>query len=269
MVWIIRPEQMKALRRVRWIPFAEEMLVHLTKHFPIDCQLLGSRQIRRVIRHGIERADAHGFTAKGEICRYVDLSLALGSHFDRDPQLPWVAPLLRISEAGNPKAAMGGLRGRAMEYLEQVSGRRGERYIRALLRAHHGVQSLSRKGPSRRTRSSTCGTARVSGSARPHRHRCPRVGVRASAAPARVVVLTLGRVDAVARGVASAEALMLHLTLMFLLGSHYAEDPQFPWAAEILEAPFLTGSGDRARSLLERARAHLDRALALLREKTV
>jgi len=135
MVWIIRPEQMKALRRVRWIPFAEEMLVHLTKHFPIDCQLLGSRQIRRVIRHGIERADAHGFTAKGEICRYVDLSLALGSHFDRDPQLPWVAPLLRISEAGNPKAAMGGLRGRAMEYLEQVSGRRGERYIRALLRA--------------------------------------------------------------------------------------------------------------------------------------
>jgi hypothetical protein len=256
---IIRREQMKALRRVRWIAFEEEMFVHLTKYFPIDCQLLGSRQIRKVIRHGIERADAHGFRAKGEICRYIDLSLALGSHFDRDPQLPWVAPLLRVREAGGPGLAMSRLHDRALEHLEQVSGRRGEHYIRALLRA----RSLTFE---ERTKVGAAGFEPALKSLLAYLH--PEKFQLASD-DGMDALIALGRADAEARGLANAEALMLHLTWMFLLGSYYAEDPQFPWAAEVLGDPSLTDPGTKARSLFERARAHRERALALIREKRV
>jgi hypothetical protein len=257
MVWIIRPEQMKALRRVRWISFEEEMLLHLTKYFPLDCQLLGSRQIRKVIRHGIERADSHGFTAKGEICRYIDLSLALGSHFDRDPQLPWVAPLLRISEAGDPSTAMSRLQGRAMEHLEHVSGRRGEHYVRALLRA----RSLTLE---ERTQVGAAGFEPYLKFllAYLHPEKFQLLGDAEMNA-----LLALARADAEARGLEGAEALKLHITSMFLLGSYYAEDPLFPWAAEVLGSPSLMDSGKKARALFEQAGAHRERVLGLLREE--
>ena len=127
---VIRSTQLTALRRVALKSFENEMWIRLQECFPIDSELMGEVQARKVIRHGIERADAHGLTTRGELCQYIDLSLSLGTDFDRDPQLPWATEIL----TKGADATMGALHARALVYLEQIAGKKGDRYQRAMVR---------------------------------------------------------------------------------------------------------------------------------------
>ena len=63
---IIRTEQKTALLATAFSLFKEEMLSHMRSYFPVGYALLGEAQARRVIRHGVERAEAHGFSTEGE-----------------------------------------------------------------------------------------------------------------------------------------------------------------------------------------------------------
>jgi hypothetical protein len=76
-------------------------------------------------------------------------------------------------------------------------------------------------------------------------------------------LLALGREDAARYGMTGDSATLVHLTLMFLLGAHMARDPQVPWAGAALGDAALADPAAKARALLNRATAHLDRSLAL------
>jgi hypothetical protein len=91
---LIRPEQMQALSNARTGAFESDVLSHLQRCFPAECAALGEPGVRDTIRYGLERSRGYGLTAAREVCTYVDLMMAFGRDFDRDPKLPWAADIL-------------------------------------------------------------------------------------------------------------------------------------------------------------------------------
>jgi hypothetical protein len=238
---LIRDAQITALKRVRRDRFIDKLTSHLGTYFPAERRVLGPMQMRTVCEVGLVRANAHGLLAAGDACRYVTLMFFLGSHFDRDPQLPWAADAL-ASKRGTPGARMDRLYAVATAHIAQISGSGGELYTRALLRARRlPFEALA---------------ARIDGILR---HILPEK-YEAIGSGGREALLALARAKATAAAFTTPEGQALNAILMFLLGAHYLDDPLHPWAAEAL-APNLTGDR-RARHLYESARATLDMFLA-------
>ena len=66
-------------------------------------------------------------------------------------------------------------------------------------------------------------------------------------------------------GLAEPGARVVYATLMFLLGSAFATDPAYPWAAAIVKDPGL-GAKEKARALIAAAKDHLERTLEMIRQ---
>lgn len=256
---VVRSSQLHALRHAAWKNFEDEMWDHWSAYFPVDCELMGERSARKAIRYGIERADAAGFTMKGEMCRYIDLSLSLGSDFDKDPLLPWAAEILAQTCPVEVKAKrMDMLHDRAMSHLREVVGADGASYRRAMTRA----------------RRVTYEQAALAGGVRPF-----ETAVRAwlgTLYPQKFEALreatwkaffAFGCDDADKYGMTNEAATLLHFTVMFMLGSHYARDPQVAWASEVLRNTALVDPEAKARALVARVMMQLDKVFALLRAK--
>jgi hypothetical protein len=90
----IRREQFEALSRTLRKSFEDRMVVHLRKFFPELCTSLGEDATRARISEGIRRAKAYRIVAERDVCRYIDLTFALGPDFDRDEALPWARQIL-------------------------------------------------------------------------------------------------------------------------------------------------------------------------------
>lgn len=250
-MFVIRQEQLAVFEPVATERFEDEMLAHIRKYFPIAYRLLGLDAVRSGIRCGIARGMEHGFAAKGQLCRYVDLCLALGLHFDRDPLLPWATRIFEPDLPDTPAERMERMDDRAMRYLGAALGEAGEHFLRAVRR----VQRLTYEDlgntaedlePTVRTRL---------------RHLQPT---------------KYALVDDTAWqrffGAASAYSACFALvdraaqetlcTLMFLLGTHVLEDPFYPWAAAAL-AP--EGESElRGRQLYDRGMAFAEEALLII-----
>jgi hypothetical protein len=94
----IRPDQMKAFKRVAMSRFECEMVVHGRKFSPGLYALLGDEQFRIAVSRAIDRAGSYGFTNRGPIRLFVELTLLLGSAFDSDPQYPWASSTLNAPD---------------------------------------------------------------------------------------------------------------------------------------------------------------------------
>jgi hypothetical protein len=235
--------------------FETWMLGHLERHFPVDLQLLGEAQARLLIQHGVARAAVHGFTQGHEVCCYINLMLALGSGFDRDPQLASVARMPGRAPSEDRTTGMKLLYGAALEYLRQVSGTRGQFYLKALVRA----RSLSFSRLAASWGSAGEGMGLLLGELYPEKFRAMKENLDP--------LLWMARASARQYGLGGPAPLALQTVLMFMAGAHFDRDPAFPWAAGILKD---TSSGtplDRARLLLGRALEHLDRAMELVRAR--
>src|SRR5215216_3572942 len=82
----IRKEQMvlfgqEALRRSE-----QEMLAHSKEFSPTLCNTLTDDQLRIAVGQAMRRAGGYGFTNRGPIRLYIELSILFGSDFDADPQ---------------------------------------------------------------------------------------------------------------------------------------------------------------------------------------
>src|SRR5919108_3736353 len=101
----------------------DEVLEHLWTRFPQHCVVLTDPRTLRAIDVGIERAAHRGFHSEADVRSFAVLMIFLGSHFDEDPQLPWVAAHL---------GTMNELLTETMQRMEPIVGRRGEHYRGAL-----------------------------------------------------------------------------------------------------------------------------------------
>jgi hypothetical protein len=91
----LRPEQMRVFADAGYKRFEDTMVAHLKKFFPDRCAAAGETNVRKLIRRGVERAASYNITAQRDVSRYIDLMMALGLNFDKDPQLPWAGEILR------------------------------------------------------------------------------------------------------------------------------------------------------------------------------
>ena len=91
---IIRREQLAVFSDAASTSFEDRVFAHVTKCFPGESAALGDSGVRETIRYGRERASNHGAEGEREVVKYVDLMLAFGRDFDRDPGLSWSSSIL-------------------------------------------------------------------------------------------------------------------------------------------------------------------------------
>lgn len=119
---LIREDQMAKFDDYVVRRFEDYMLVHLLKIFGEYIDFLGENVARTIIRYGVKRGRAYGFNYKRCLRIYIDFMFILGSDYDVDPQLPWVAEILSDTEFASESERCDVLYDRVMEYSEKVIG---------------------------------------------------------------------------------------------------------------------------------------------------
>jgi hypothetical protein len=80
--------------------FETEMAVHLATFFPEPCAAMGDDEIALFIRRTVDKALAYGIERERDVCKFLDIAMALGRDFDRDPEFPWSREILTDSTLG-------------------------------------------------------------------------------------------------------------------------------------------------------------------------
>ena len=216
---VIRQAQMDAFARAAAAAFERRMVEHVFKFFPRQCGHIGEEQTARAVRAAMTKAQARGHRTCREICLYLNLVFLLGECFEEDPQYGFV------------------MYDDAMAYLDAVHGENNEHLVRALLR----VRALDPGAvPAFAPAAMHAFFARIFPT------KAARQGEAVSLKLAEMARATAGKYRLA--GPRDATLIALH---MFLLGSGFDRDPQFPWVAEAL----MGAAPDRAERLF---RASLD-----------
>lgn len=93
----IRQEQRAVLSEHAASDFEDRMVAHVREFFPEAYRDLGEQRTRALIQDGITNAARYDMWSEQDICRFIDLMLVLGRDFDLDPELSWIAEILRQS----------------------------------------------------------------------------------------------------------------------------------------------------------------------------
>jgi hypothetical protein len=105
----IYDDQTEAFARAAMREFEHRMAAHLRRFFADECARLGPESLAELIHHGISRAASHGIVSEHDVALYLNLTVALGRDFDRDPLLPWASAALAETAALEPSRRMGRL----------------------------------------------------------------------------------------------------------------------------------------------------------------
>ena len=116
----IRPEQQQVFEQAALKKFEDEMIAHSKEFSPELCKVLGDDQLRLAVHAAIQRAGGHGFTFRGPIRLFIEMTFLFGSAFDTDPQYPWAAAILRSTDDQMRRAEK--LYDKILDYQEKVSG---------------------------------------------------------------------------------------------------------------------------------------------------
>ncbi len=269
---IIRKSQMAAFEKIAVRRFEDGLLDHLRTFFPEHAATLGEKQLGRVMRYGLQRAESRNLQTERGVYLYLALMFMLGSLFDEDPQLPWAAapepvtpPAATAGETAEPTLApedgvepppaeppessdahIERIYGEAMVFLDQTAGPDNGYLLQTLnlLRQPQVFDGLP--------------TAPSFG------HRlllllqmlAPAKYQALGDEPLRALVRT-GYEAAKRHGFTTEPGMMNYITLAYVLGIGFDRDPVYPWAAATLSDPALANSAQRSAALRETALAHL------------
>ena len=246
---VIRREQMDLFEQEAVRNFENRMLAHLQECFPKHSKFLGEPGVRQVIRCGLERAKGYGLETERGLRLYVDLMFLLGSGFDADPQLPWAAEILNDKKLPDEAFRIDRLHEKATEYLDKVGGARNEHIDRVLRQIR---QERIEAFPASRSADYILPWLNLL-----HPEKCQYVG---EACLRRLLERGVERAEA--HGLASPRGVLVCVALMFILGSGFDADPQFPWVAAILNDPSGDHPDQRAQRLHLAAMEYLEKWLA-------
>jgi hypothetical protein len=231
--------------------FENQMVKQLQSFTPKHCEVIGDGGVRNVIRLGIERAEIHHLTNRGPVRFYIELMFMLGSDFDSDPQLPWVARILDDPNTPDEMARARSLYDKTMEYLDQVAGPE-YRYAKEALRRAKQLKpedlAIARQGFE----------ANLLG----HLNRFyPQKFKFVGEAALRSLV---PRAMELAKeySMASNSGLVLLIGLAFTLGHGFAADPQFPWIESTLKNDQIADPDKRVERLYSKSMTYLGKVLA-------
>ena len=118
----INSEQMGAFRQAAIRRFEDEMVIHLYQFHPKHSDVLGEVGVRQVIRYGMDKAKAHGFTNRGPVRFYLELINMFGCDFDTDPQYPWAAKVLNNKRLPDQNIRADRLHNEMQNYVDKIVG---------------------------------------------------------------------------------------------------------------------------------------------------
>jgi hypothetical protein len=70
------------------------MADHLSQFFPAHCEGMGAAGLSRFIQTNINRALGYGIERERDVCKFLDVGMALGEDFDRSGKYPWSCEIL-------------------------------------------------------------------------------------------------------------------------------------------------------------------------------
>lgn len=200
---------------------------------------------------GIDRASEYGFTTRGPVQFYLELMLAFGSDFDRDPQFSWMRAAL--TEEGDQTQRAQDLYAAVNRYLDEVNGPRAEHSIAALQQVRSvTVESLSQVGSDLEAQAGLWLRSF-------HPRRCDFAGENALRQ-----LLPLAREASHKYRLAEPEGSALLLGLMFMFGAGVCTDPMFPWLRRTLEPPPGQAAQSNLARLLRRGQTYVEQMLSQL-----
>lgn len=247
----IRKEQYEELGKISLKRFEDSMVEHIKEFFPKYYEVLGEPTIHKVIQYGIDRAESYGFTSERDVCLYINLIFLLGSNFDTDLQIPWAGAILKNETIVVPFTRIDRLHDEVMEYLDQVSGTDNEYFGRALLRVHEiSIEDFAQ------TPTPNAGDITATQLQKIWRRKCQQMGETTLRKLIRDAIES-----AKAYNITTEYGVVLYTTLMFLLGSGFDKDPQFPWATAVLNDESIPDESTRVDRLYKEAMAFMEKWL--------
>lgn len=220
----IRTEQMDALAAAMRPSLIERLVNDVREHFARHCEILGDEQLRKTVALGVDSAAGYGLASEREVFLYLCLMFMLGSFFDTDPQLPWAARILAADNLPDGFAKVQALYKEAMGYLDRTIGKNDMEHLKVLLR----VRNLDLNRAAERLQPDfTKGSIALLHEVHPRKAELLGDDIL------EVLVVT-GSEAALEYGLSHERGRLVFLLHMFLMGSGFDRDPQFPWAAAIL-----------------------------------
>jgi hypothetical protein len=215
----IRDEQMQSLRKSLTEDVEDELFEDVKRYFKERHTAVGDAQTRVAVRHGMERAAHYGFSSLRGLALYVTLAFVLGSHFDKNPLYPWAQKNL-------------------VDDRELVETTRSHRFYNALRRYARSTRDETGiynepilRYPETPLPPYTSDKTVEAYLLEQLREIAPMQFEEAGEALVdELVRMAMDR--AAERGIRSAGGLSIYVSLTFLLGVGFDEDPQFPWAIE-------------------------------------
>lgn len=248
----IRKEQYEELGKISLKRFEDSMVEHIKEFFPEHYEILSEPTIRRVIQYGVEQAEKYGFTTERDVCLYINTMIMLGSNFDTDLQLPWAAEILDDESITESITRVDLLSDKTLEYLNRVAGANEGYYKRALL----SVREVPIQDFSQSVTSSV--EPRITGQLQkiwPNKYE--DLGEQAVRRLIRHALESAKEYK-----ISSDRGIMVYAGLMFMLGGGFDSDPQFPWAAGVLNDESITNEPAKVDRLYKEAMAFLEKCLA-------
>jgi len=227
------------------------MVIHIKKYFPKYYEIMGEPTVRKVIRYSIERAETYGLTTERDVCLYINLVFLLGSNFDTDVQFPWAAATLKDEMIKGSVIRIDKLYEIAMDYLGRVNGDNNI-YLALALRKIREVPF----GEFSYAVSEDVVRKVISQLKNVWPEKCQYLGNSILHQLVQHGIKSARRYN-----ITGEKGLVLYIGLMFMLGSGFDNDPQFPWATAVLRNEVLTEQSAKVERLHTEAMAFLNKWL--------
>lgn len=219
---VLRPEQIRVLAALSNHNFEEELMGHSRKFAPGLCAMAGPENTRKAVHDALQNARLHGFTLRGPLRLFFEMTLSYGAGFDTDPQLRWAAEQLANRDFDDEMLRAAELFRRSGEYWDAVMGPKHEHADAALTR----LLEWTRSG----WPDPAAGFERLLDWIFPEK----RQAMDDEAARA---LLAAGEELAAGAGVRRPADRALLLLLLLLFGHSVAEDPMYPWVVRTFGEP--------------------------------
>jgi hypothetical protein len=250
---IIRDQQIKTLEDSLTRNFEDEMSRHVHEFTPMHCKVIGDAGVHDVIHRSIDAASKYGFTQRGPVRLYIDLTFMFGSDFDTDPLLQWAGEILKSGGASDQMDRAERLHARALAFSDASAGP-DYAYAKEAFRRARSVRYEDLTLPPGDFESG-CLTRLREG----HSHKFDHVGEPAVRA---MIPEAVGK--ARQYSISAQPGVLLFVTLMFAIGHGFAEDPLFPWISHTLNNEAISDPNKRAERVYSKTMTYLDQVIANL-----
>jgi hypothetical protein len=245
---VIRNEQLTVFEEAAVKEFESRTTEYIELNFPKHYEIQGVETIRTVIHEGVQKAWEYGFILEKHLTEYICLMFTLGSAFDRDIQFPWATAILEDDSIPNAASRMDGLLDMCNDYLDAVAGADNIFLDDAIRKVEN--ESLPDA------------TMLLSGGFQPDMFvRLKRIWPEKCACLGATTIgdmIQYGFEAGQDFGLFTEKGMIVYVGLMFMLGSDFATDPQFPWSREVLTDASLP-SPDKDERLHEEAMRYLNK----------